>query len=257
MRRASTVTALSAATVAALSLPALPHAAVAGAAELPQASVRTVECSLVDHAAAFKGRMLRVEGTERMGMRFTLLERTDARGFRPVKATGLGRWNRSKPGVGTFAYRQDVKGLPENALHRMRVDFRWYAPDGRVLAQLQRKSRSCRQFVALPNLKAKVVGSARTKVRGVSRYSVQVSNAGRAAVAGSALRFSVDGSVLNTVTLGRLAVGEQRLIGFRGPACTGSVKVEVDPDGLIAESSEQDNVQELSCAEIAPAPSTA
>ena len=245
MRRASTLTALSAAAVAALSLPAF-------AQEVPQASVRTVECSLIDHAAAFKARMLRVEASERMGMRFTLLERTDARGFRAVKAPGLGRWNRSKPGVGTFTYRQDVKGLPQNAIHRMRVDFRWYSADGKVLAQLQRKSRSCRQFVALPNLKAEVVDSVRTKVSGVARYSVQISNRGRAGVVDAAVRFSVDGSVLNTVTLGRLVVGERRLIGFRGPPCAGSVKVEADPDGLIAESSEQDNVQELSCAEIAP-----
>jgi hypothetical protein len=194
--------------------------------------------------------MLTVAGTQRMAMRFTLLERTSATGFEPVKAPGLGRWRRSRPGVGTFGYRQLVKGLPQNAIHKMRVDFRWYGTDGEVLSRARRKSRACRQFVALPNLGVAIVGSAPTRVRGVRRYRVRVANSGRASVTGATLRFWVDGSVLDTVAVGPLAVGQQRVIGFRGPVCSGSVRAEADPDGVIVESSERDNGQELGCAEI-------
>jgi hypothetical protein len=244
MLRAPTSTALGAAVLAALS------ASVAAAA--PQASVRVVACSVATHEAAFKARMVRIAGSRRMGVRFTLLERTDASGFAPVKAPGLGRWRRSRAGVGAFGYRQAVKGLPANAIHRMRVDFRWYGADGKVLSQTRRRSQPCRQFEALPNLGVAIVGSAKTTVQGVRRYRVQVVNAGRAAVSGAAVRFWVDGSVLDTVTVSPLAVGQQRLVGFRGPACAGSVRAAADPDGVIVESSEQDNWQELGCADIPP-----
>jgi subtilase family serine protease len=66
------------------------------------------------------------------------------------------------------------------------------------------------------------------------------------------LRLWLDGSVLDTVAVSPLAVGQQRLVGFLGPACAGSVRAAADPDGVIVESSEQDNVQELGCADIAP-----
>ena len=174
MLRAPTSIALGAAILAALSAPALGATPEPGSAAVPQASVKLVTCSVATHEAAFKARMIRIEGTQRMGMRFTLLERTSATGFAPVQAPGLGRWRRSRPGVGTFGYRQAVKGLPQNAVHRMRVDFRWYGADGEVLSRTRRTSRACRQFDALPNLGVAIVGSAPTRVRGVRRYRVRV-----------------------------------------------------------------------------------
>jgi CARDB len=246
MLRAPITIALSAAVLAALSAPA---AAAPGAAA-PQASVRLVSCSVDTHEAAFKGRMTRIAGAERMAMRFTLLERTGSAGYRPVNAPGLGRWRRSRPGVGTFGYRQALKGLPQNAIHRMRVDFRWYAGDGEVLSRVRRTSRACRQFLALPNLGVSIVGSGPTQVKGVRRYRVRVVNDGRAEVSGASVRFWVNGSALDTVIVSPLAIGQERMIGFRGPACAGSVKATADPDGVIVESSELDNTQELRCAEI-------
>ena len=250
MLRAPTSIALGAAILAASSATALGAPEKPGPAAAPQASVKLVACSVAAHEAAFKARMLRVAGTERMGMRFTLLERTSAAGFVPVKAPGLGRWRRSRPGVGTFGYRQAVKGLPQNAIHKMRVDFRWYGADGDVLSRARRTSRACRQFEALPNLGVAIVGSASTRTHGVRRYRVRVANAGRAPVTGATVRLWVDGSVLDTVTVSPLAVGQQRVIGFRGPLCAGSIRAEADPDGVIVESSERDNGQELRCAEI-------
>ena len=45
------------------------------------------------------GTNLRLEDADRMGLRFTLLERTGEATFEPVVAPGLGRWQRSRPGV--------------------------------------------------------------------------------------------------------------------------------------------------------------
>jgi CARDB len=239
MHRALLITAILAAAFGAAAAPA-------AAAQSMPGSVRVVQCSFEEHRATFRGSMRKVEGSSRMAMRFSLLERTGAEGFEPLKAPGLGRWRRAKPGVVSFGYRQVVKALPENAVYRMRVDFRWWAPDGSVLQQLQRNSRSCRQFAALPNLRVELLGSTRTRVPGVVRYRVQVTNAGKATVT-APVRLSVDGDVIDTANVIELLPGETRHVGFRGPSCGSSVTAEADPDGTIVESSEADNLAVLTC----------
>jgi CARDB protein len=238
---------LAIAALLATGLPALPSPA---AGQTPAASVRTVKCSLAEHEAIFNGRMQRIEGSERMGMRFTLLERTGLDAYEPVKAPGLGRWQRSRPGVGAFSYRQGVRGLLEKAVYRMRVDFRWYSPEGEVVAEVRRRSASCRQYVDLPNLRPQVVGAAATAVPGVVRYSVRVSNDGPAAASDVPLALVVDGNVVDTVSVTSLAAGEVRFVTIRGPDCRRTVEARVDPDGAIAESSEDDNVHAVTCADL-------
>jgi CARDB len=208
--------------------------------------VRLVACSFEEHEASFRGSIRRVEGSDRMAMRFTLMERTGTGGFKPLRAPGLGRWRRAKEGVVNFGYRQVVQALPENAIYRMRVDFRWFAPDGSVLLHLQRSSASCRQFAALPNLRVELLGTSPTKVPGVVRYRVLVVNAGKAAVT-APVRLSVDGGVIDTASVADLLPGEGREIGFRGPSCTSLVAAAADPDEVIVESSEDDNTDELAC----------
>jgi hypothetical protein len=241
MRRALLITALVGAALAAL--PA--HAS----AQQVRTSVRLVECSFEQHQATFRGSMHEIEGSARMAMRFTLLERTGADGFKPLKAPGLGRWHRAQPGTVSFGYRQVVKALPENAIYKMRVDFRWVAADGSVLAHVQRNSPPCRQFAALPNLRVQVLGAASTRVDGVVRYRVLVTNAGRAAVS-APVRLSVDGDVIDTTNV-TLLPAEERQIDFRGPSCTRGVTAAADPDGTIVESSESDNIDDVPCPRTA------
>jgi hypothetical protein len=215
----------------------------------PPATVKLVDCSREARSATFHGRMKRVEGSERMWMRFTLLEKRAAE-FEVLAAPGLGRWRKSNLGVGAFGYRQTVRGLQPGASYRMQLNYRWYSPEGELLARARRRSVACRQFEGLPNLTASVAGSRETDVEGVLRYEVLVANKGVAAAAGVAVRMAVDGDVLDTVTVGFLGSGESRLLGFRGPRCTESVSAAVDPDGVLVESSEDDNVQQLSCADL-------
>ena len=80
MRRAFLITVLAAAVLAALP-------AVASAQQL-RTSVRLVDCSFEQHQAVFRGSMRGIEGSARMAMRFTLLERTGSEGFKPLKAPG-------------------------------------------------------------------------------------------------------------------------------------------------------------------------
>ena len=243
MSRVALTVALAAIVVAASAVPA-------SAAPQP-ALVKLVKCSVAEHEAVFRGRMTRVDGAARMWMRFTLLERTGSAGFKPVRAPGLGVWRKSKPGVEVFGYRQAVQGLPLNAVHRMRIDFRWLDEERIVLQQFQRHSPSCRQFEALPNLTVTVVGSDATKVKGVTRYRVRVGNPGKAAVANAHVAFRVDGALVDEVTVPSLGAGWQRTVSFRGPDCGRSVSAQADPAEAIVESSEADNLHELACADIA------
>ena len=242
MRRALTTAALTVA--AALLLPA-----AAGAAPAP-ASVKLVKCSIQDHEAAFDARMQQVPGASRMALRFTLLEETGGDGATRLRVPGLRRWRSSKPGVKTFAFRQGFRNLPENASHRVRVDYRWYDADGKEVARAVRRSARCRQFVELPNLVARIGAVLPTKVDGVVRYRTVLFNNGRASASSIPVRLTVDGKVVDTVTVASLAPGEERSIVIRGPACDRLAKLEADPEKAIAESSDVDNVDELSCSAL-------
>ena len=240
MRRALLTIALLGSALAAAAPPA-------AAAERLPASVSLMDCSFEEHSAAFYARMRVVEGADRMALRFTLLERTGVEGFRPLKALGLRRWHWSKPGVSALRYRQGVRNLAENAIYRVRVDFRWYSASGEELERTTRRSPRCRQFLELPNLTAEIVRIGRTKVAGVARYELLVLNTGRAAVPGVSVRLAVDGGIVDTVTLA-LGPREARELVIRGPECHQRATVEADPDRLIAESAEDDNLHELSCS---------
>ena len=49
-----------------------------------------------------------------------------------MPAPKLGKWHRSRAGVGGFGYKQAVRNLDEGSLYRVRVDYRWYDEDGEV-----------------------------------------------------------------------------------------------------------------------------
>jgi hypothetical protein len=229
---------------AALAAAALP--ATATAAPAP-ASVKVTKCSVERHEAVFYARMRQVAGTERMALRFTLLQETGDDKPTRVNAPGLSRWHRSKPGVKVFAYRQGFRNLPPNASHRVRVQFRWYDADGDELARTTRRSARCRQFVELPNLVARIASMGPSNRAGVFRYRAVVSNTGKAAATSVPVRLTVDGRVVDTRTVALLAPGEQRTLVFRGPVCHRRAKLEADPEKTITDSSDADNAYELAC----------
>lgn len=219
-------------------------------AEPAPAYVRVASCSPGQGSAAFYGRMRAVEGAQRMSMRFSLLERGGDDRYHPVRAPRLARWRKSRPGVAAFGYRQKVKGLAPDAVYRARVDFRWHDADGELLRRAQRRSRPCSQAGPLPNLRARVLGSSPTATAGVVRYTVRAANTGGAPAEQVGVSLAVDGSAVDTQTVPRLEPGEGRVLEFRGPRCEGSVRTAADPAGTVRESSEDDNAQTLTCAQL-------
>jgi CARDB len=226
-------------------------APAAPASAAVKASVRLEGCSIHAHEAVFRARMVLVPGSARMAMRFVLLEETADDGADSVRAPGLGKWRWSKPGVRSFRYRQAFENLLENATYRVRVSFRWYAADGTRVARAKRTSAPCRQFVDLPNLTTQFTRSSET-TPGVWRYDVLVRNTGKGAATDVPVRLTVDGDVVDTLTLASLAPGETRTFPIRGPECTRLARLEVDPDEAIAETSDEDNRFDWLCASLMP-----
>jgi hypothetical protein len=218
----------------------------------PPAWVKLVDCSREARSASFYTRMTNIEKGRRMRLRFTLLVKR-ARRFQAVSAPGLGRWHWSRPGVGAFGYRQTVRGLKRGTSYRMRVSYRWHDAHGEAIATARRRSAACRQFARLPNLTASLTDARPTKIAGVVRYGVRVQNTGAAPARDVDVDLTVDGAVVDTVTIASLRPGESRALGLPGPRCSTSVSVAADPDGLLAESSEKDNGEWLRCAEL-PSP---
>ena len=251
MRSTAFITvALSAAVAAGSLVPAQAASPTEPTATPLPALVKLSSCSRAERSALFYARMRRTEPGERMRMRFTLLERGAEGSFEPVRAPGLGRWHRSRPGVAAFGYRQRVRNLTEGSAYRALVSFRWYGEDGQLVRRASRQSRACRQFSGLPDLRTRIVGSSATSSPGVRRYSVRVSNAGLSTASDVDLLLQVDGSPLELKTVSQLAPGQVRLVSFRGPECRGGVEATVDPDGTVREAHEGDNVHALACTDL-------
>lgn len=231
-------------------LTALAVPCLAAATAVTPTTVKLVDCSRAERSATFHARMQRIPASARMALRIRLVERSGVDAEHFVKAPGLGVWHRSRLGVTAFGYRQVVQGLKEGSLYRAQVDFRWYSEAGTLLAKARRRSAACRQYEALPNLSVNVVQMRPTRTPGVRRYLVNVTNSGQVKAVTAPVRLSVDGGVVDTVSVAYLRPGELRTIAFRAPLCTESVEARADPDGVVGESSEGDNSHLLACAAV-------
>jgi CARDB protein len=225
---------------------AVPLMILAAAMPAAPASVKVADCSVEQSAAAFYARMRTVPDTDRMWLRFTVQEK-HAGAYETLEAPGLSRWHKSKPGVAAFGYRQTVRGLRPGGAYRAKVSFRWYSATGELLERTRKISRACRQFHEVPNLTSTVTGSGPTKVPGVVRYLMRIANTGVAPAVDFDARLSVDGGVVDTVTIASLEPGASRDIAVLGPECTSSVSSIADPDGVIVEASEDDNSHTVNC----------
>lgn len=244
--RTATACALTCATATAaalaLAVPALPAKPVK-----PTHEAYVAKCNKFLRSATFVGAMRQVTNSDRMWMRFTLLERIlPGREFQPVTAGGLDAWHKSRPGVERLSFRQRVRSLAEAAIYRMEVEFRWYGADGEILRQAFDRSGRCRQPGALPNLQVKNI--VYRQVQG--RYGVRVVNAGRDGATGAAVQLFVDGKESEMVTVPDLAPGASELIPVAAPQCVASVQAVVDPTALVRESVEDDNALTEPCASL-------
>ena len=113
-----------------------------------------------------------------------------------------------------------------------------------------RKSGTCPERNALPNLRVKLLGVYHTPAPDTDRYAIRVSNFGDAPAQGVLARLSVDGAVAASGTFGALSAKSSVRLVLRAPQCQDFVQAQVDPDSLIAESVETDNSQIRVCSAL-------
>jgi hypothetical protein len=225
---------------------ALPSAANAGWTS----TVKVNRCSRALDEAVFHGKMRGVKDSERMAMRFTLLQRTGTEGFLALPAPKLGKWHRSRTGVAGFGYKQIVRNLAEGSVYAMRVDFRWYGEDGEVVKRARKRSASCPDPDTLPNLRVRITGVKNTADEDSDRYFVKVMNFGAAPAENVAVGLTVDGATGGSATVPLLYAKGSRTVTIRAPECESYLKATADPDELIAEKNELDNTHQLACQDL-------
>ena len=211
--------------------------AMSGSSRL--ASVRVADCDRGAQEAVFRAGMRRVRGTERMRLRFQILERAGTGDWTRIRASGLNRWRRSRLDVRRFAYRQRVRGLVEGAAYRARVDFKWYDGDGEVIRRGRKRSGVCGMVPPGSNLQPRGV-YLRPAGSGV-RYTVIVRNAGSIAAPASSLALSVDGYRPRVVTAPPIDAGDSVALAVPGRPCVERVRAVVDREQLVPEEDEGDN----------------
>jgi hypothetical protein len=229
-------------------------AAPAPAATSARALVR--DCRTGVEAAArravFEGRMDALTGAARMQMRFTLQVRTptDAR-WETVDAPAFGGWHTAAPGVHRYVFTRRVIELPAPARYRVRVRFRWLDADGATVRRRSATSRTCRQPDLRPDVHPLALGVTWLPAGG-ARYTLAVANRGESESGPFDVVVTVDGRDQPAETADGLAPGAEDTVVLAGAACTPGlpVTVRIDPDGLVDEAEEADNVLTATCPEL-------
>jgi CARDB len=217
-----------------------------------EAAVQLLECrhdkATGDRWAVFRGEMKQIPAATGMRMRFDLSERVGRDAWRGVKPYAVGDWHAAKPGVTRFAYRQRVAGLKPGTRYRATVAFQWLDDAGGVVTFRRLPSPVCRQTGRLPNLAFR--GDAQTRpgpTAETAHYKVRIVNDGRAPAGRSALQLSVDGADVDSRPTGKLAAGERAVVRFVGPVCADRIRVRLDPDDVVREVTERDNLRVTRC----------
>jgi hypothetical protein len=198
-------------------------------------------------AAIFYGRMRAIPGTDRMIMRFTLMQRFGDGKEIKLDTPALRAWRQSTSGVKVFGYSQTVAGLETGGDYRAKIDYRWLDKDGNLLRKSARTTSACHVKGDLADLGLGEIATAPGPVSDTTIYRLSVRNAGKVAASDVAVELFVDGAATDIQHIVSVAPGETRQVSFRGPVCKRRLRAVVDPNDAIHESSELDNEQIFGC----------
>jgi hypothetical protein len=195
--------------------------------------------------AEFTGAMPALAGTERMAMRFDLLERRAGRAeFRRVTAPGLGRVGALGARPGRLRVHQARRGARRpvgvpghRAVPLVRRPRAGAAHDDPAHAGLR---------PARPAAQLRIVALAPA----ADGHRATVVNLGGGPAGPFGVAVTVDGIERPAVTVPGLAAGEQAEVALPAPRCTpgSEIRAVVDPAGRVVERDERDNVLATICA---------
>ena len=198
-------------------------------------------------SVTYVARMRSVPGASRMSLRIRLFEKVGDGKFEPVSAEGLNVWRKSHPSASVFRYEQHVRGLHKGAIYRATVHYRWLDSDGKPILTTRRRSARCSQDGGLANLRIASIDVSPGEVEETSVYKVKVVNRGNALAEDVGVLLRVDGEIVDEEVIDSLQPGQVHTVTFNGPVCRERMRVVVDPDELIEESRERDNVRDPAC----------
>jgi hypothetical protein len=227
----------------------LPTAASAGGpAALKVRACQTGDSSK-ERLVTFYGRMQAVPGTDRMQMRFTLIDRS-ADGASLVATPKLAKWRKSRAGVRKFGYAQTITGLKKGGAYAATVEYRWRDERGRTIKSARRTSADCRQDGELPNLALTGIEARAGDAEGTLDYTVLVTNRGSVPANDLTVDFFVDNAAVNAAPIDLIEPGETVEVKFSGPACRARVRAIVDRKNAVPETNDDDNVRHMRCPAV-------
>ncbi|HEU4975621.1 MAG TPA: hypothetical protein VFT50_11070 [Baekduia sp.] len=219
----------------------------------PPLAARLVACTTgaepTARAATFEGSMPAIAGSDRLEMRFTLLQRRGTRGrFRPVEVPDWTVPERSEPGRPGFVFTKRIGRLLAPAAYRARITFTWYDEAGDVVRRARRTTSTCLQADPRPNVYVGRVTGTPTS-RGRATYAVAVLNDGGSTAPPFGVHLAIGDTTLGPVSVGPLASGTRELATFAGPACApgSSVVVTLDAAAVMEQAREDDDVARRPC----------
>jgi hypothetical protein len=228
-------------------------APAAARAQAPPLRAKVTTCSSgplpTDRLAAFTGSMPAIKGTSRMWMRFDVLAR-GTKGFAPLKAPGLGVWQKSAPGhPAGFVFTQRVQALPTPGSFKAVVRFRWYGKGGKLLRSSTRETPICKQPDQRPDLEVGGLEAVPGPGPDEATYSLVVRNDGRGPAGPFDVLLSGAGPDQPPQRVQGLAAGAQTTVVFAAPRCVpgSTLRVTVDARGEIPEAAEADDAAERTC----------
>ena len=223
------------------------------AADKVALGVKLTSCTIGEdpahRAATFTASMPRLSGTQRMQMRFRLLQRRGTKGeFKPVSIPSWGGWEKSEPGRPGFIYTKRIDYLVAPAAYKAVVTFRWLDADGHAQRTTTRSAGTCVQPDQRPDLVLSAFDAGLRDDR-TADYVVTVRNDGRTPAEPSTVVLTVDGRALPPATIGALDPGTGQDATITGPRCTPRtmVTIRVDAADAVDEASEDDDVVQQAC----------
>ncbi len=181
-------------------------------------------------------------GTQRLTVRFELLQRVGEAPATVVRSGDLGTWvTPTDPTLGQVpgdVWRVDktVIDLAAPASYQFRVTFRWIGASGQPLASVVRRSRSCRQRELRPDLAAtSLTVSPVAGHPNQDLYTAVIANRGLSGAGPFQVLFVPGGTTAATTDIvGFLAAGRTRTLSFTGPVCS-----PADPPTVTADAAHQ------------------
>jgi hypothetical protein len=243
------------ATIACLAAP-LAAAPAADAQQRQPLHARLVTCTTGSTATArtavFSARMPALAGTQRMWMRFDLLQRIAGEGgYERVRLPEWGVWQGSEPGRTGFIFTKRVRGLRAPGAYRAQVRFRWYDARGRLQRRARRTTETCRQPDQRPDLGAGALSAVGGPGTGAT-YLLDVGNDGRGPAPPFDVALAVAGTPEPAVSVAPLAPGEHRVVSIAGPRCAlgSTVRFVLDAAAAVDEAEEEDDIVDRPCPAI-------